>query len=311
MTSNSVDFSVVSPVYCCKDCLLELVQRLESVFKDMQASYEILLVDDRCPQDSWSEITTLAGQHASVKGIRLSKNSGQHVAIQAGLAEVCGEWVVVLDCDLQDVPEEIPNLFRKAQEGFEVVRARRRFRNDPWHRRLGSKVFYAVLSYLTETKQTPEVANFGIYHRKIIDVISSWTEEVKFFPAIVQWVGFRQTEVEVEQAPRYSGESAYNFMKLLRLGVNVVLSFSDKPLRIIVLFGLLISLVAALNGIAVFTRAMFSEYMVPGWATTVLSVWFLGGVNMTLLGVASLYIGRISRQVKGRPQYIVDERRNS
>lgn len=299
--------SFVSPVYGSPLSLPELRQRIHMVCEKNNWQYEIILVDDRCPRGSWEVVKKLAETHPEVRGVRLSRNFGQHSAIQAGLAHTRGEWIVVLDCDLQDVPEETPKLIAKALEGYKVVRARRTQRQDRLDRKLLSKAFYGVLSYLTSTKQNPEIANFGVYHRSVIDTITSWHEQVKFFPAIVQWVGYSATEVEVDHSERFAGSSSYSFRKLLRLGVDVIISFSDRPLRLIVALGMIISLISLAVSIFVVFGGMVGKFAVAGWATTMLSVWFLGGIIISVLGLSALYIGRILAEVKDRPTYIIDE----
>lgn len=299
--------SFVSPVYGSPQSLSELRQRIHAVCTKNNWWYEIILVDDRCPKGSWQIVGELADAHPEVTGLRLSRNFGQHSAIQAGLAHAKGEWIVVLDCDLQDIPEETPKLLSKALEGYKIVRARRVQRQDRFDRRMLSWAFYGVLSYLTSTKQNPEIANFGVYHHSVINTITSWHEQMKFFPAIVQWVGFAATEVEVDHSERFAGNSSYSYRKLLRLATEVIISFSDRPLRLIVTLGMIISFLAVAVSIFVLYGGLSGRFTVAGWATTMLSVWFLGGVTISVLGLSALYIGRILAEVKDRPTYIIDE----
>ncbi|GEO18744.1 glycosyltransferase family 2 protein [Microvirga aerophila] len=299
--------SFVSPVYGSPQSLPELRRRIHAVCEKYNWQHEIILIDDRCPRGSWQVVEKLAKAHPEVTGLRLSRNFGQHSAIQAGLAYTRGEWIVVLDCDLQDIPEETPKLITKALEGYKVVRARRTQRQDRFDRKLLSKAFYGVLSYLTSTKQNPEVANFGVYHRSVIDTITSWHEQMKFFPAIIQWVGYAATEVEVDHSERFAGSSSYSYRKLLRLGVDVIISFSDRPLRLIVALGMTISLLSIAVSVFVVFGGLSGQFTVAGWATTMLSVWFLGGVIISVLGLSALYVGRILAEVKDRPTYIIDE----
>jgi dolichol-phosphate mannosyltransferase len=299
--------SFVSPVYGSPESLEPLCDQIAEVCVKLGVTYEIILVDDRCPLDSWSRVRRLAETRAAVRGIRLSRNFGQHSAIQAGLRDVRGEWVVVLDCDLQDRPDAVPLLLAKARENYDVVRARRTRRRDGALRGVASRVFYGVLGYLTDTIQDESIANFGVYHRRVIDAVVSWQEEQKFFPVIIQWVGFNQAVVDVPHAERHSGRSSYNFSKLLRLGIGVAISFSDKPLRLMVGLGGLISLMTFLLSLVVFFRAILGGISVPGWASVALSVWFLSGVIITVTGISGLYIGRILAEAKRRPTFIIDE----
>ena len=305
---QSPDFSVVSPVYGCRESLGELVTSLENVFDTMNKSFEIILVDDRCPQDSWETIEKLATTHAHVQGIRLSRNFGQHAAIEAGLKYAEGEWVIVMDCDLQDQPGYIPDLYQKALEGYDIVRARRSNRTDSLYRRTISRLFYWFLEKLTMTRQDPAIANFGIYNRKVIKAILDWDEQVRFFPAIVQWVGFDHAEVNVRHSTRHSGHSTYNFKKLLNLAISVALSFSDRPLRLTVSLGLLVVLLAMGIGVFVFIKAIITKTSVEGWTSLILSIWFLGGVLISIIGMSGLYIGQTLFEAKKRPVYIIDKR---
>ena len=234
-------FSVVIPVYGCKTSLIELYLRLKSSFEALSADFEIILVNDASPDGAWDVIEDLANKDSRVKGIDLSRNFGQHYAIAAGLDVSLGEWVIVMDCDLQDQPEEILNLYKKAQEGFDVVLAKRQLRQHSLIKVALSKSFYNMLGYLTDTKQDSSIANFGIYHKKVIQTICSMGDSVRYFPTMVKWVGFKQTEIDVIHAPRAEGDSTYNFRRLFNLGTDVILSFSNKPLLLTVKLGLLIS----------------------------------------------------------------------
>jgi dolichol-phosphate mannosyltransferase len=298
--------SFVVPVYGSPESLEPLCRRVKDVCAGMGVSYELILVDDRCPKNSWLSISRLAEGDDAIVGVRLSRNFGQHAAIQAGLSRVRGQWIVVMDCDLQDRPEEVPRLWAKAIQGFDVVRAKRSTRNDPAYRRLVSSAFYRVLSFLTDTHQNPEFSNFGIYNRKVIEVITQWQEETKYFPAIVSWVGFSQSTLAVEQDRRFSGRSTYSFAKLVKLGVNVIVGFSDRPLKLVMIAGFAMALVSF--GVATFILVshVMGLLTVEGWASIALSLWFLAGCLLFALGLTGLYVGRILVEVKGRPTFIVD-----
>jgi dolichol-phosphate mannosyltransferase len=298
--------SFVVPVYGSPESLEPLCRRVKDVCAGMSVSYELILVDDRCPKNSWLSISRLAEDDDAIVGLRLSRNFGQHAAIQAGLSRVRGQWIVVMDCDLQDRPEEVPRLWAKAIQGFDVVRAKRFTRNDPAYRRLVSSAFYRLLSYLTDTHQDPEFSNFGIYNRKVIEVITQWQEETKYFPAIVSWVGFSQSTLTVEQDRRFSGHSTYNFAKLVRLGVNVIVGFSDRPLKLVMIAGFAMALVSFGVASFILVSHVMGILTVEGWASIALSLWFLAGCMLFALGLTGLYVGRILVEVKGRPTFIVD-----
>jgi glycosyltransferase involved in cell wall biosynthesis len=302
-----LSLSFVIPVYGSPDSLEPLSRRIREVCAAMGVSYELILVDDRCPMNSWLSIERLAKDDPAIVGVRLSRNFGQHAAIQAGLARVRGEWIVVMDCDLQDRPEEVPRLWADAIKGYDIVRAKRVTRNDPIHRRVFSSAFYAILSYLTDTHQNPEFSNFGIYNRRVIDVITQWQEESKYFPAIVSWVGFSQSTLTVEQDPRLIGRSSYTFLKLAKLGLNVIVGFSDKPLQLVMIAGFAMALLSFGVSLIILVSHLLGFLTVEGWASIALSLWFLSGCLLFALGLTGLYVGRILVEAKGRPSFIVDQ----
>lgn len=297
-------WSFVIPVYGSPESLEPLCSRIKECCTGIP--YELLLIDDRCPKGSWQEIERLAATDPAILGIRLSRNFGQHAAIQAGLSRTRGEWVIVMDCDLQDRPEEVPRLWAKALEGFDIVRAERAARNDPMHRRFFSRAFYALLSYLTDTHQNSEFSNFGIYHRRVIETITGWEEESKYFPAIVSWVGFSQSTLQVEQDPRFEGRSSYTLRKLLTLALNIIVGFSDKPLKIVMISGFLIALLSFGISFFVLVAHLSGTLTVQGWASMALSLWFVAGCVMFSVGLTGLYVGRILVETKGRPTFIID-----
>jgi dolichol-phosphate mannosyltransferase len=297
--------SIVSPVYGCKTCLYELYLRLKETLEKITPNFEIILINDASPDDAWGTIVELANKDRRVKGINFSRNFGQHYAIAAGIDICSGEWVIVMDCDLQDQPEEILKLYNKAKEGTQIVFAQRIQRKDKWLKRSYSKMFYAILGYLTNTIQDPAIANFGIYHKNVIDSIRKMGDYHKYFPTMVRWVGFKYTKMPVSHALRDSGHSSYSFKKSIRLAVDIILSFSDKPLRLTVKFGFLISCMAIV--FAIYNLILFfdNKILVPGYTSLIISVWFLSGLTIMVLGVVGLYIGKTFDKVKGRPAYIV------
>ncbi|OON65917.1 glycosyltransferase family 2 protein [Hymenobacter sp. CRA2] len=301
--------SVVSPVYFGAALLDELVERLHAALGPLTPHYEIILVDDRSPDESWARIEAQAHRDARVRGIRLSRNFGQHHAITAGLADSRGQWVVVMDCDLQDRPEEIPQLFAAAQQGrYNLVLARRVARQDSRWKRWVSRSFYRVLSYLTDTEQDPDVANFGLYDRKVVDAVLSMPERIRYLPTMVRWVGFRVATLPVTHARRPQGESSYSLGRLFDLGLNIILAYSDKPLRLTVKLGLSLSATAFLLALVTLVRFFLGQIQVLGYTSLIISIWFFSGLLLSVLGVVGLYLGKTFEQVKNRPLYIVDER---
>jgi glycosyltransferase involved in cell wall biosynthesis len=238
--------SVVTPVYCCANCLRDLCARIGATVGTITEDYEIVLVDDASPDAAWPAIHDLCAHDARIKGIALSRNFGQHYAIAAGLEQVTGEWIVVMDCDLQDRPEEIAQLYAKAKEGYDVVLADREVRQDSWVKRTSSRLFIGMLNYLSGANYDYRTANFSISHRRVVDAIRSMGDASRFFPVMVRWTGFRRTSIAVQHDARADGSSGYTWRKLLRLGLDIVLSNSDNPLRLVAVTGILIALVVIL-----------------------------------------------------------------
>lgn len=308
-SAQSPLISIVSPVYRAENLVDELVCRIHRSMASLTSNYEIILVDDRGPDNSWTLIQAQADRDPRVRGIRLSRNFGQHKAITAGLEQATGEWIIVMDCDLQDQPEEIPALYHYAQsQGFDIVFGRRVERQDSWLKRMGSRVFYAVLSYLTETKQDPAIANFGIYHRKVVVAVLAMRESIRYFPTMVRWVGFRAGSLAVAHAERSEGVSSYNLRRLINLALDIILAYSDKPLRLTVKLGLSISAVAFIMVLVTLLRYSLGHAWEPGYISLIISIWFFAGLILSVLGMVGLYIGKTFEQVKNRPIYLVDLR---
>lgn len=300
-------FSIVSPVYGCEGCLEELCDRVLSTVAKLDKTCEIILVCDASPDRSWQRIRELASRDPRISGIRLARNFGQHYAISAGLEHARGQWVVVMDCDLQDVPEEIAALYAKANGDYDLVFAQRTDRKDAWTKRFLSKTFYRVLSYLTGTTYDASTANFGIFSARAIAKVNAMPERVRFFPLMVRWAGYRMALQPVAHAARKQGRSAYGFGKLIRLAIDIVLSYSDKPLRLLAKIGLLFSLAAFLLVLFSVYRYLHGAVAVAGYTSIIASIWLLGGLIISGLGVVGLYVGRVFNDIKRRPYYAVDE----
>lgn len=302
--------SVVIPVYKAEGCLLELYRRLCAALETITADFELVLVEDCGGDRSWPLIRELAATDRRVKGIQFSRNFGQHYGITAGLDHCKGDWVVVMDCDLQDQPEEIPKLYAKALEGYEVVYARRAVRQDHLVKRWSSLLFYRVFDYLTEQQSDPAIANFGIYSRKVIDNYCRMRESVRAFPLFVRWLGFPSAAVDVEHAPRHSGSSSYTLHKLLNLAINSIVAQSNRPLRLSIKLGFIMAGCSLIAAFYYLGRYFFYAVPVAGWTSVIVSIYFLAGLFFVNTGFVGLYIGRIYDEVKGRPLYVMREQLN-
>lgn len=303
-----MEISVVVPVYGSPQSIIPLVERVEAQLKPIAGKhYEIILINDACPRGSWEVIKNLSVENENVVGLNLSRNFGQHYAILAGLEHTQGNWVIVMDCDLQDVPEEISKLYDKAQEGYDVVLASRAQREDSFFKKLGSNFFYKLLSYATDTRQNSKIANFGIYHRKVVNALIRFREQLRFLPVNVRWLGFKTYELDVKHARRDEGKSSYSLRKLMRLAFDIIFGFSNKPMGILITMGLVIAIVSILVALSFVVRYMMNDIVVPGWTGIMVSIWFMFGCILFSLGIIGLYIGKTFDETKGRPLYVIDE----
>ncbi|MGW1455547.1 glycosyltransferase family 2 protein [Salegentibacter agarivorans] len=299
--------SIVSPVYKAEKILPVLIDRIEKSVLKITDDFEIILVEDSGPDNSWAVIENIAKNDSRVKGLKLSRNFGQHYAITAGLDHAKGNWVVVMDCDLQDQPEEIEKLYHKAQEGYDVVLARRFERKDHFFKRFFSKLFYRTLGYLTGSDHDESVANFGIYSHKVISAVSAMRESIRYFPTMIKWVGFKTTKVNVDHNDRMDGSSSYNFRRLTALALDIILAYSDKPIRILIKFGLFISFGSVVIALIYFLKWLSGDVIVLGYTSLIISLWLLSGIIISTLGIIGLYIGKIFEGVKERPIYIIEK----
>lgn len=299
-----MDISVVVPVYGCRAALPELHRRLTETLTKITNDYEIILVNDYCPQNSWEVIEQLCEKDKKVVGIELSRNFGQIYAITAGLDKSKGEWVVVIDCDLQDRPEEILNLYSKAQEGYDVVFARRAQRKDSGLKILVSKMFYSIYSFATSTKYDPAICNFSVVNRKVIDAYCSMRESHRAYVAYIKWLGFRQTAIDVEHNDRHEGKSSYNFKRRMKMAMEILVSQSDKVLKFTVILGFIITLISLIGAIGLVINYFVSNTL-SGWTSTMVLMCFFGGIIEMSIGLVGIYVGNIFMQSKGRPLYII------
>ncbi len=302
---------MVATIYRSAPLVRPLVERLRASLGALGQPYEIILVEDRGPDNAWDEITRVCAEHPEVRAVRLSRNFGQQPAIAAGLDHARGRWVAIMDGDLQDRPEALPEFYARATaENWQVVLARRIDRQDPPLRRLAAWAFYRTLSWLTGTPQDPRINAFGLYHRSAVDAMRRMGDQVRYVPTQVRWVGFRLTTHDVKHAAREAGRSSYNWSRLFRLALDVIVAFSDKPMRLMVKFGIVVTLAALAMAVVFIAGYFVGDQRVRGWASVFVSLWLIAGVLIAQLGVVGLYLGKAFEQVKGRPVYLVDERLN-
>ena len=307
---SELDISIFSPVYMAEGFVKTLVDEITKVCNLLAVNYEIILVEDGSRDNSWGKIKNICSKNSFVKGVKLSRNFGQHIAIKAGLRNTKGNWIVVMDCDLQDNPYEIKNLYNKAKEGYHIVRAIRINRKDNIFKKYSSKLFYKTFEYFTGINQDSSIANFGIYHKHTIEAIMKFKDKEPFFPAQINWVGFRKYDLNVFHCERIAQKSNYNLKKLFKLALNNILLFSDKPLKLTVKFGFFISLVSFTLGIAYLISAILNILTVSGFASIIITLFFSTGMIIFSLGIVGLYIAKIFETSKDRPLFIVEEQLN-
>lgn len=302
-----MDISVVIPMYGCRAAVNELHRRLCENLEKLTNSFEIIMVDDCCPQNSWEEIVKICEKDKRVKGIHLSRNFGQIKAITAGLDQSRGDWVVVMDCDLQDRPESIIELYNKAQEGYDVVFARRKGRKDTWLTKRLSKLFYKVYDYFTDGNFDSSICNFSISKRKVIDSYCRMREHNRAFVMFVRWLGFNQTAIELEADKRFEGKSSYNLKKKMKMAFEIITSQSNKPLLFSVKVGFFIALLSLIYIIYLVVRTLAFGDVLIGWTSIMASIYLATGILLCAIGVAGIYIGNIFEEAKNRPIYIISE----
>jgi len=297
--------SVVIPVYKAEKILDELYRRLRDALQTVSPRFEIVLVEDCGGDASWPVIERLAQADPRVVGLQFSRNFGQHYGITAGLDQCRGDWVVVMDCDLQDQPEEIPRLYAKALEGYDVVLALRGPRQDPLRKRFTSWLFYRLFSYLADIDFDGDSGNFRIMSRQVVHNFTRMREQLRFFGGQVQWMGFPTTGVQVAHNERFEGASTYTWAKLWKLAADTIIAYSDKPLRMAARLGLTMAAVSFGFGSFLLGRSLFQSSPIPGWSSLIVSLYFIGGLIIGILGILGVYLGKAFDESKKRPLYIV------
>jgi glycosyltransferase involved in cell wall biosynthesis len=300
--------SVVIPVYNETELIEELIGRTNKVLLEMAISYEILLVDDGSVDDSWAKITSLKARFPNLKSIKFSRNFGHHYAISAGLREVTGDFAVVMDGDLQDRPEVIPKLFQKIHEGFDVVFVARENRPESKLYLLLQRIYYFVLNTLSGLEFNSKYANFSIINRKVIDSFNLLSENTRFYGSSILWLGYRKGEVSAQHGTRFAGKPSYTISKRIRLALDVIIAFSDRPLKFAIYLGITQALVSI-----IFVANLVSKYFLGSNSESIqeiilASIFLSTGIIVLILGLIGIYIGRIYRETKMRPLFLISER---
>jgi len=300
----------VVPVYNEEAILPELNRRLADTLGDLPYEWRIIYVDDGSRDRTPELLAGSAAEDSRVGVVHLSRNFGQQLAISAGLATTGADAVVLLDGDLQDPPEVIPLLVGKWEEGYDVVYALKRDRKEAFPKRVLFSLFYRVLRRLSNVDIPADAGNFSLMDRSVVDVINTMPERDRYVSGLRAYVGGRQTGVEFERAARYAGQPRQSPLKLVRMATDAFFAFSELPLRLATIMGFLVSGVAFLVLLNVLYQKLVTGAAILGWASTMTSILFLGGIQLIAVGVIGEYIGRIYNEAKGRPAWVVGRYRN-
>jgi glycosyltransferase involved in cell wall biosynthesis len=300
------ELSIVVPVYGCADCLTALYERVAAALDATDPDWELVLIDDASPDGAWELMCALAARDRRVRSLRLSRNFGQHAAITAGLAESRGRWVAVMDCDLQDPPEEIPRLLATAREGYDVVLTRRDQRRQAWHRRVGARIYFRLRNHLLGTKVDTEYSMLSVISRSVTDAFLRMGDRDRQYMLILHWLGFRRAVLELEHVEREVGRSSYTLRTLLQVAMDGMFFQTTVLLRWTVYVGFALA-GAGVALAAAFVGLYFLQRPLPGFTTLAVLILLVGGFIMLSTGITGLYVGKIFEQVKARPLYVVAE----
>jgi polyisoprenyl-phosphate glycosyltransferase len=301
--------SIVVPTYQCTNCLSELTRRVDQTLTNRGFKFELIFVQDEHNPQSWQTISGLAQKYPFVRGFRLSRNFGQHMAITAGLRESRGELVVVMDCDLQDPPELIPQLMEKISEGHDIVLTRRKGKKHSLFKRLTAWGFNKVITSTSQTTLNQEYGSFSILTRPVVESFLMFSEKDRHYLFILDWVGFNKTSIEYDHQERFAGKGSYDFVRLLRHAVSGVFFQTTQFLNFIVYVGVVINFIGIIYGLLIL-RQYFTTGLLAGWASTNILILLVGGSTIFTIGTVGLYVGRIFDEIKKRPNYIIKDRIN-
>lgn len=301
-----VDLSIVIPVYQTEHCLKPLHERLTAVLNTLGITYEIILIEDRSPDNSWQVLESMASQDSHIRAYQLSRNFGQQAAITAGLAKCSGQHALVMDCDLQDPPETIPELYQKALAGYDVVLARRKAKQHSFFRKFSSKLYFKLLNKITLRPIDGEYGCFSIISRKVIDSFLTIKAQNRHYLLILFWLGFNTASIEYKHAERYHGNSSYTLATLFKHGLEGLFFQSTTLLRWIIYIGFGCSVFSLFMALGIIIH-YFLYSTLSGWTSLSVFILWVGGMLMISIGVIGIYIGQMFEQVKGQPLYVIDK----
>ena len=301
-----IELSIIIPIYNEEDNLDYLFERLESVLENLNTNYEIICINDGSKDNSLEALKKHNLRNPHIKVVNFSRNFGKEVALSAGLDYSSGAAAIPIDADLQDPPELIEQLVAKWQEGYDVVYATRRVRDEGWFKNFTASGFYRVISKISKTQIPANTGDFRLIDRRVIEALKQMPERNRFMKGMFAWVGFKQTSVFFDRPQRYKGSTSWNYWKLWNFAIDGITSFSSVPLKIWTYVGLLISFFAFIYASFLIIRIILRGYIdVPGYASTLVIILFFGGIQLITLGVIGEYLGRVYEEVKARPLYFV------
>ena len=298
--------SLIVPVYNESSNLDLFYERVLKVLKPLNLSYEILFIDDGSKDDSLEKLLEIRGRDSNVKVVQFSRNFGKEIAVSAGLDLAEGKAAIPIDADLQDPPELIPSLIEKWKAGYDVVYAKRTKRmGESWLKRWTASLFYRLIAKMTNIDIPEDAGDYRLLSRAAVEQLKRLRERHRFMKGLFTWVGFKQTAVFFERDPRYSGKTKWNYWKLWNFAIEGITSFSYIPLQAASYLGLLVSVFAFFYGVFIIVFKLLHGIAVPGYASLMAAVLFLGGIQLLTLGILGEYIGRIYDEVKQRPLYVI------
>jgi dolichol-phosphate mannosyltransferase len=301
-------YTVIIPIYNEEQTLPELRTRLMAATAGLDEPFEVILIDDGSSDGSYALMTAMHAKDPRIKVIRLSRNFGHQIALSAGLDEARGDAVVLMDGDLQDPPEILPEMIKLWKEGFQVVYSVKRSRQEDPLKRLAFRSFYRILHALSTIQIPMDAGNFSLMDRCVVDVLRAMPERNRYISGLRAWAGFQQTAVYYDRDPRFAGKPQMSLSRLIQLALDGIFSFSNIPLRLAVYFGLTAAAASFAGGFYVIYAKLFTNQAILGWASTILSILFVGGMILVTLGVIGEYISRIYEEVKKRPLYVIRDK---
>ena len=302
--------SVVIPVYGCPEALRPLHDRLTETLKKIDSSYEIILVNDACPKGSWKVIEQICKEDPKTVGINLSRNFGQIHSTNAGIDKAKGEYLVLMDCDLQDTPEAIADLYKEIEKGFDIVFVKRKNRKESFLTLLFSNLFYKIYNHFSDSFYDREIGNYCIVSKRVVDEYKKIKDNNRSFTAVLSWMGYRKSFVEVEAEERFAGKSSYTFAKKIDMAIDLLTSQSSKPLKLIIDLGFFIAALSFLYLLIQIIRYFTVDDILEGWTSVIASIFLVGGIVLSSLGAVGIYVGNIFNQTKGLPDYLIMEELN-